>query len=93
MGIGKPLFFIAINDRGKASWLAHGLAFERTASRVSPPNCRITRSLILCLYPEIPMLGPVRPVPLNPLQSNFSATRILPSSYLFWVAMRLVGYL
>jgi hypothetical protein len=30
---------------------------------------------------------------LNPFQSNFSATRILPSSYLFWAEKRLVGYL
>jgi hypothetical protein len=29
----------------------------------------------------------------NPFQSNFSATRILPSSYLFWAGKRLVGYL
>jgi hypothetical protein len=29
----------------------------------------------------------------NPFQSNFSATRILPSSYLFWAWKRLVGYL
>jgi hypothetical protein len=30
---------------------------------------------------------------INPFQSNFSATRILPSSYLFWAGKRLVGYL
>jgi hypothetical protein len=30
---------------------------------------------------------------INPFQSNFSATRILPSSYLFWVGKRLVDYL
>jgi hypothetical protein len=30
---------------------------------------------------------------LNPFQSNFSATRILPSSYLFWAGKRLVDYL
>jgi hypothetical protein len=29
----------------------------------------------------------------NPFQSNFSATRILPSSYLFWAGKRLVDYL
>jgi hypothetical protein len=29
----------------------------------------------------------------NPYQSNFSATLILPSSYLFWARKRLVGYL
>jgi hypothetical protein len=29
----------------------------------------------------------------NPFQSNFSATRILPSSYLFWAGKKLVGYL
>jgi hypothetical protein len=27
----------------------------------------------------------------NPFQSNFSANRILPSSYLFWAVKRLVG--
>jgi hypothetical protein len=30
---------------------------------------------------------------INPFQSNFSATRILPSSYLFWAGKRLVDYL
>jgi hypothetical protein len=30
---------------------------------------------------------------LKPFQSNFSATRILPSSYLFWAGKRVVGYL
>jgi hypothetical protein len=29
----------------------------------------------------------------NPFQSNFSATRILPSCYLFWAGKRLMGYL
>jgi hypothetical protein len=29
----------------------------------------------------------------NPFQSNFSANRILPSSYLFWAGKRLVDYL
>jgi hypothetical protein len=29
----------------------------------------------------------------NPFQSNFSATRILHSSYLFWAEKRLEGYL
>jgi hypothetical protein len=29
----------------------------------------------------------------NPFKSNFSATRILPSSYLFWAGKRLVDYL
>jgi hypothetical protein len=29
---------------------------------------------------------------LNPFQSNFSANRILPSSYLFWAVKRLVDY-
>jgi hypothetical protein len=29
----------------------------------------------------------------NPFQSNFSATRILPSSYLFWAGKRLMHYL
>jgi hypothetical protein len=29
---------------------------------------------------------------INPFQSNFSATRILPSSYLFWAGKRLVDY-
>jgi hypothetical protein len=29
----------------------------------------------------------------NPLQSNFSANRILPSFYLFWAVKRLVDYL
>jgi hypothetical protein len=30
---------------------------------------------------------------LNPFQSNFSATLILPSSYLFWAEKRLADYL
>jgi hypothetical protein len=30
---------------------------------------------------------------INPIQSNFSATRTLPSSYLFWVGKRFVDYL
>jgi hypothetical protein len=30
---------------------------------------------------------------LNPFQSNFSANRILPGSYLFWAVKRLVDYL
>jgi hypothetical protein len=29
----------------------------------------------------------------NPFQSNIFATRILPSSYLFWAGKRLVDYL
>jgi hypothetical protein len=29
----------------------------------------------------------------NPFESNFSANRILPSSYLFWAGKRLVDYL
>jgi hypothetical protein len=29
---------------------------------------------------------------LNPFQSNFSANRILPSSYLFWAVKMLVDY-
>jgi hypothetical protein len=29
----------------------------------------------------------------NPFQSNFSANRILPISYLFWAVKRLVDYL
>jgi hypothetical protein len=29
----------------------------------------------------------------NPFQSNFSANRILPSSYLSWAGKRLVDYL
>jgi hypothetical protein len=32
-------------------------------------------------------------VNINPFQSNFSATRILPSAYLFWAGKRLVDYL
>jgi hypothetical protein len=32
-------------------------------------------------------------ITINPFQSNFSATHILHSSYLFWVGKRLVGYL
>jgi hypothetical protein len=30
---------------------------------------------------------------INPFQSNFSTTHILPSSYLFWAGKRLVDYL
>jgi hypothetical protein len=30
---------------------------------------------------------------ISPFQSNFSANRILPSSYLFWAGKRLVDYL
>jgi hypothetical protein len=30
---------------------------------------------------------------INPFQSNFSATHLLPSSYLFWAGRRLVDYL
>jgi hypothetical protein len=30
---------------------------------------------------------------VNPFQSNFSANRILPSSYMFWAGKRLVDYL
>jgi hypothetical protein len=30
---------------------------------------------------------------INPFQSNFSANRTLPSSYLFWAVKRLVDYL
>ena len=30
---------------------------------------------------------------INPFQSNFSANRLLPSSYLLWVGKRLVDYL
>jgi hypothetical protein len=30
---------------------------------------------------------------INPFRSNFSATSIVPSSYLFWAGKRLVGYL
>jgi hypothetical protein len=30
---------------------------------------------------------------LNPFQSNFSATHIFPSSYLFWAGKRFVDYL
>jgi kynurenine formamidase len=30
---------------------------------------------------------------INPFQSNSSATRIVPSSYLFWAGKRLVDYL
>ena len=30
---------------------------------------------------------------INPFQSNFSANRILPSSYLLWAGKRLVDYL
>jgi hypothetical protein len=30
---------------------------------------------------------------INPFQSNFSAHRILPSSYLFWAVKKLVDYL
>jgi hypothetical protein len=30
---------------------------------------------------------------INPFQSNFSANRILPSSYLFWAGKMLVDYL
>jgi hypothetical protein len=33
------------------------------------------------------------PLCINPFQSNFSATRILPSSYLFWAEKGLVDYL
>jgi hypothetical protein len=33
------------------------------------------------------------PLEINPFQSNFSANRILPSSYLFWAGKRLVDYL
>ena len=29
----------------------------------------------------------------NPFHSNFSAASILPSSYLFWLGMRLLDYL
>jgi hypothetical protein len=32
-------------------------------------------------------------IEFNPFQSNFSANRILPSSYLFWAVKRLVDYL
>jgi hypothetical protein len=38
------------------------------------------------------LLTPIH-VYFNPFQSNFSATRILPSSYLFWAGKRLVDYL
>jgi hypothetical protein len=30
---------------------------------------------------------------INPFQSNFSANRILPSSYLFWAVKRMMDYL
>jgi hypothetical protein len=30
---------------------------------------------------------------INPFQSNISANRILPSSYLFWAVKRLLDYL
>jgi hypothetical protein len=32
-------------------------------------------------------------LPFNPFQSNFSANRILPSTYLLWAGKRLVDYL
>jgi hypothetical protein len=34
-----------------------------------------------------------RQTSFNPFQSNFSATRILPCSYLFWAGKSLVDYL
>jgi hypothetical protein len=42
-----------------------------------------------CYYLSDFKLGSLR---TNPFQSNFSANRILPSSYLFWAVKRLVDY-
>jgi hypothetical protein len=42
------------------------------------------------------VLGPILRMSgkrFNPFQTSFSATRILPSSYLFWAGKRLVDYL
>jgi hypothetical protein len=43
---------------------------------------------------QINCIDPVPPIhAINSFQSNFSATRILPSSYLFWAGKRLMDYL
>jgi hypothetical protein len=42
--------------------------------------------ILIFLFPTLFLI-------FNPFQSNFSATHILPSSYLFWSGKRLVDYL
>jgi len=48
------------------------------------------------IIPSVHSVGRVSPshiIVINPFQSNFSANRIFPSSYLFWMEKRLVNYL
>jgi hypothetical protein len=54
-------------------------------------NCINTTSGI-CQLKEVKELIRQK-VYLNPFQSNFSANRILPSSYLVWAVKRLLDYL
>jgi hypothetical protein len=51
-----------------------------------PILCRTWSDIMIFLFLTLFLI-------FNPFQFNFSATRILPSSYLFWVGTRLVDYL
>jgi hypothetical protein len=55
----------------------------------SPMRLFIVHYSFSCLL----MLSVIKHLTLNPFQSNFSANRILPSSYLFRAGKRLVDYL
>jgi hypothetical protein len=51
-----------------------------------PILCRTSSDIMIFLFPTLFLI-------FNPFQSNFFATRILPSSYLFWAGKTLMGYL
>jgi hypothetical protein len=61
------------------------------------PYCPVLPSTVLCICAVVFYVNMVqtegfqtKEKTINPFQSNFSANRILPSSYLFWAGKRLV---
>jgi len=70
----------------------HHKQIIRTADLLYPSECTVVHRMCeLGIRDE--HFGNTNAHAINPFQSNFSANRILPSSYLFWVGKRLVDYL
>jgi hypothetical protein len=66
--------------KNQASFFVNLTVINPFRSYVGPSD------IIIFLFPTLFLI-------FNSFQSNFSATRILPRSYLFWAGKWLVGYL
>jgi hypothetical protein len=78
--------------RPALTWTVHVKVPYATRSKQSVSVIQTSQNLTLCRE-LVAVCSEIHTKHINPFQSSFSATRILPSSYLFWAGKRFVDYL